>query len=156
MKAMQYRDAYEALSETLAEEQHAALAQYKPGNYRTPDGYTADIAIFALCGEPTGERVLKLMLIQRARYDREGNGNIDALKWALPGGFVGANETAFQAAQRELAEETNVTQNVLHHFGTYDTPGRDPRGWVITNAFYAVVSEAVLLQMQAQDDAGAV
>ncbi|MFD2115222.1 NUDIX domain-containing protein [Paenibacillus yanchengensis] len=135
-----------------------ALAQYDVKKYRTPDGYTADIAVFTILSTKEEEykpptMALKIMLIRRSLIDSEGRPNLEAGKWALPGGFVDPKETAFQAAQRELKEETGVGSLHLQHFGVYDAPGRDPRGWIITNAHYAIVPEYLLADRQANDDA---
>ncbi|MCM3217841.1 NUDIX hydrolase [Niallia taxi] len=140
-----------------------ALANYDSTKYRTPDGYTADIAIFTIVSEKTEEKAppsmtLKLLLIKRAETDQEGNPNIEGGKWALPGGFVDARkeETALMAAKRELKEETNVDGLHIMHFGVYDNFKRDPRGWMISNAFYAIVPEEDIKKRQANDDAAEV
>jgi len=138
-----------------------ALKQYDIKKYRTPDGYTSDIAIFTIVSEKAEEYKppkmnLKIMLIKRSELNTEGHKNIEAGKWALPGGFVEDNETAYEAAQRELKEETGVDGIHLKHFGVYDRPGRDPRGWIITNAHYAIVPEHYLLNRKANDDAAEV
>lgn len=135
-----------------------ALEQYDVSQYRTPDGYTVDIAVFTILSTRLKEFTppkmdLKIMLIKRSMQDHEGRPNIEAGKWALPGGFVDPYETAFQTAQRELFEETGVKDLHLKHFGVYDTPGRDPRGWMISNAYYAIVPEHQLQDRQANDDA---
>lgn len=57
------------------------------------------------------------------------------------------------AAKRELKEETNVEGLHVQHFGVYDEIDRDPRGWMISNAFYAIVPETYIEQRQANDDA---
>lgn len=134
------------------------LAHYSSQKYITPDGYTSDIAIFTIEliyneNHKPPEASLKLMLIQRSESDFEGEPNIDGGKWALPGGFVQPNETADQAAIRELNEEASVRNIHLKHFNVYDRPGRDPRGWIISNAFYAIVSEDYLLERKAATDA---
>ncbi len=136
------------------------LANYDSSKYQTPDGYTADIAIFTITSEKIEEKApphmtLKIMLIKRAAKDPEGNPNIEGGKWALPGGFVDAvqKETAYIAARRELKEETNVEGLHVQHFGVYDEINRDPRGWMISNAFYAIVPETYIEQRQANDDA---
>lgn len=135
-----------------------ALKQYDVRKYRTPDGYTSDIAVFTILPiineefkQP--EMDLKIMLIQRSMTDSEDRPNIEAGKWALPGGFVNPNETAFDCAKRELMEETGVENIHLEHFGVYDKPGRDPRSWIISNAHFAIVSEHNLTNRQANDDA---
>lgn len=135
-----------------------ALKQYDVKKYRTPDGYTTDIAVFTILPIKNeefkpDEMDMKIMLIQRSMTDSEGRPNIEAGKWALPGGFVDPNETAFECAKRELMEETGVENIHLEHFGTYDKPGRDPRGWMISNAHFAIVPEHKLSRRQAKDDA---
>ncbi|UAL52758.1 NUDIX hydrolase [Bacillus sp. CMF21] len=138
-----------------------ALKKYDIKKYRTPDGYTSDICVFTIVSESDGEYKpplmdLKLMMIQRAALDAEGNPNIEASKWAVPGGFVQDDESAFEAAKRELEEETSVSGVHMKHFGVYDKPGRDPRGWIISNAHYAIVPEHSLSLRKAQDDAAEV
>ncbi|MFT4415505.1 NUDIX domain-containing protein [Fredinandcohnia humi] len=138
-----------------------ALNQYDVKKYRTPDGYTSDIAVFTIVSEKVEDykppkMTMKLMLIQRSIRNAEGQVNIEAGKWALPGGFVQEDETAFDAAKRELEEETGVNGIHIKHFGVYDKPGRDPRGWIITNAHYAIVPEYELSKRKANDDAAEV
>lgn len=135
-----------------------ALKQYDAGRYRTPDGYTSDIAVFTILPVKTEEfkppvMDLNIMLVKRSLTDSEGRPNIEAGKWALPGGFVQPDETAYECARRELQEETGVDDIHLEHFGVYDTPNRDPRGWIISNAHYAIVPEHKLAARQANDDA---
>ncbi|MBM6618329.1 NUDIX domain-containing protein [Bacillus suaedaesalsae] len=135
-----------------------ALKQYDVKRYRTPDGYTSDIAVFTIVSEKVEEykpphMTLKLMLIKRSVINDEGHINIEAGKWALPGGFVQEDESAFEAAKRELEEETGVKGIHIKHFGIYDKPGRDPRGWIITNGHYAIVPDHSLSSREANDDA---
>ena len=126
--------------------------------YITPDGYTSDIAVFTITSELSGEykppkKELKIMLIKRSELDHDGNPNMEAGKWALPGGFVRPNETAFQAAERRLAEETGVEGLKIKHFGVYDSPGRDLRGWIMSNAHYVIANEAALRSRKKTYDA---
>ena len=86
----------------------------------------------------------------------EGQTNIESGKWALPGGFVQEDESGYDAAKRELEEETGVNNIHIQHFGVYDKPGRDPRGWIISNAHYAIVPEYSLSKRKASDDAAEV
>lgn len=61
--------------------------------------------------------------------------------WALPGGFLRhAEEDLTAAAHRELAEEAAMDVEMLHleHLGVYGTPGRDPRGRVVSVAYLAI------------------
>lgn len=72
-------------------------------------------------------------------------------KWALPGGFIGIDETLLNACKRELEEETGLSNIDLKQFYTFDAPGRDPRERVITVTFYGKLSEP--LPIAGGDDA---
>jgi len=58
---------------------------------------------------------------------------------AFPGGFIGQNETTEDAARRILKEETGVSDVFLEQLATFDAPKRDPRGRVISVAYYALL-----------------
>jgi len=127
--------------------------RYNPGKYRTPDGAPSDIVIFTITSrERTGAkkalpiRQLEVMLIQRKEWPFKG-------AWALPGGFCNEDESMYDCARRELAEETGVTDVRMDYLNVYSTPGRDPRGWIISHAFCALVGERLLLHRRADDDA---
>ena len=80
----------------------------------------------------TGGSVPHVLLVQRAHPPFAG-------EWALPGGFVDEGELVAQAAARELAEETGLKLGSLCLLGVYDNPGRDPRGWTVSVAYFAPV-----------------
>jgi len=115
------------------------LAAYNPDKYPKPS-LTADVAIFARDGENW-----RLLLIRRGGHPFLG-------RLALPGGFADKNEPLEQTAARELLEETGVSGVPLRLVGVFSAPGRDPRGWVVTAAYTAVV-DASQLRVQAGDDA---
>lgn len=72
--------------------------------------------------------------------------------WTLPGGFVNSDEKVEVAARRELREETGLEVEVpLLSLGLFDTPGRDPRGWVVSMAYMADLGTRQL-QAKAGDD----
>jgi len=60
---------------------------------------------------------------------------------ALPGGFLNnVEEDIYAAALRELQEEADLDGSDLHieQVGAYGTPGRDPRGRVLSIAYLAI------------------
>ena len=88
-----------------------------------------------------------MLLIQRGRPPFRG-------QYALPGGFVNPDESVDDAAARELKEETGVDCGCLEQLRTFSTPGRDPRRWVITCAYLALVEKSEIT-VKAGDDAKA-
>lgn len=87
---------------------------------------TVDCVVFGL-----DEGALKVLLIQRLEAPFQHG-------WALPGGFVRMDESLEDAARRELEEETGITRVFLEQLYTFGDPDRDPRGRVITVAYYAL------------------
>lgn len=61
-------------------------------------------------------------------------------------------EKLYQAAKRELNEETNVTDIYLEQLYSFGDPGRDPRAWVITVAYFALIGSDKL-ELRAATDA---
>lgn len=65
--------------------------------------------------------------------------------WVLPGGFVKDNETLYEAINRELKEEAGITVNYLEQLYTFgDDINRDPRGRVVSVAYFALVNSTEL------------
>lgn len=60
-------------------------------------------------------------------------------KWALPGGFVMIDETLDDAAERELQEETGITNVYIEQLRTFGEVSRDPRTRVITVGYFALI-----------------
>lgn len=86
-----------------------------------------DIVVFTI-----RENRLHLLLIRRASEPFQGS-------WALPGGFVHMDETLEEAANRELSEETGIQEAYLEQLYTYGEPQRDPRGRVVSVAYFALI-----------------
>lgn len=82
--------------------------------------------------EPT-QRDLRVLLIKRLADPYKNH-------WALPGGFVDPDEGLEKAALRELEEETGMTDIFLEQLYTFGNPPRDPRGRVISVAYYALIN----------------
>jgi 8-oxo-dGTP diphosphatase len=93
-----------------------------------------DIVLFTI-----RDRRLHLLLIKRLAKPFEK-------RLALPGGFVGEKESLDAAAVRELKEETGVDKVYLEQLYTFGDPKRDPRGRVVTVAYYALVPNTQTLQ----------
>lgn len=74
-----------------------------------------------------------VLLIQREDEPHRG-------KWALPGGFIIPGEDLEEAAYRVLADEASLGSGAVHleQVRTFGTPGRDPRGHVVSVAFMAL------------------
>ena len=93
---------------------------------------TTDCVLF--CYNESG--ALSVLLIERGGEPYKGC-------WAFPGGFLEMDETVEQGAVRELQEETGLILSAenspLRQLGCYSRVDRDPRGRVITIAFYALV-----------------
>lgn len=88
---------------------------------------TVDIVIFTI-----RDSRLKVLLIKRG---------IPPFKdcYAVPGGFVLEDESLDAAALRELKEEAGVADVYLEQLYSFGDPKRDPRGRVVTVAYYALI-----------------
>jgi 8-oxo-dGTP diphosphatase len=60
-------------------------------------------------------------------------------QWALPGGFVNADESLEEAVQRELQEETGIRLNYLEQLYTFGEVKRDPRRRVVSVTYFGLV-----------------
>ena len=87
-----------------------------------------DVVIFSV-----RDGALQLLLVRRGIGPFAGS-------WAIPGGFVLEDESLDVAARRELLEETGAEIAYLEQLYTFGAPDRDPRGRVVTVAYYALVS----------------
>ncbi len=131
----------------MSEEEIEYLKGYDITKYNRPS-VAADIAVFSIMGRDSGvdsrqvrdnenyrklpEKKIKILLIRRGSYPYKGC-------WALPGGFCQSNEDVYETASRELYEETNVKNAYLELSGIFGEVDRDPRGWVISHTFMALI-----------------
>ena len=133
MKIMQIRD-----KKGLTEQEF--LEAYAKKNYPKP-ALTADLVVFSL-------NMDSVLLVKRGGHPFLGY-------WAFPGGFANADESVEQTALRELQEETGIstlTENDIYEIGLFSTPGRDSRGWVVSNVYAARIDPAKVI-VKAGDDA---
>ena len=94
-----------------------------------------------------GDRVL---LIQRGRPPRQG-------QWSIPGGIQRLGETVFQAARREVREETGLDVDVIDVVAVVDSIQPDDDGRVRYHyTLVDVLAEWREGEAQAGDDAQAI
>ncbi|WP_410620842.1 NUDIX hydrolase [Amycolatopsis sp. cmx-8-4] len=96
-----------------------------------PFAVTADLVVLTLTGDE-----LCALVVRRGVEPFLGG-------WALPGGFVRADEDLEEAARRELAEETGLAPGTVHieQLAGYGAPDRDPRMRVVTVAYLALAPD---------------
>jgi len=104
---------------------------------------TVDIVIFTV-----REGSLQVLLVKRGVPPFEG-------QHAIPGGFLREGESLEKAALRELHEETGVRNVFLEQLYTFGDPKRDPRGRIITVAYYALIASDKLSLIAGADAAEA-
>lgn len=104
---------------------------------------TVDIVIFTL-----RKGSLQVLLVKRGVPPFEG-------QYAIPGGYIRGDESLEEAALRELHEETGVRNVFLEQLYTFGDPKRDPRGRVITVAYYALIASDKLSLVAGADAAEA-
>ena len=133
------KTAFQKQTRSEQSDEELFLSAYNIEEYDRPS-VTTDIVTFAIRSEEEDsyrhnpKSHLSVLLIKRGEHPFMNC-------WALPGGFLKADETIEECAYREISEETNVTPSVLMHFGEFSEPERDPRGRIISNAFLSVISE---------------
>ncbi|MGG4452147.1 NUDIX hydrolase [Brevibacillus porteri] len=126
------------------------LETYDVSQFERPS-VTVDMLVFTVMDEleenyrKLSPKSLKILLVKRGEHPYIG-------QWALPGGFVTPGESLEEAARRELRTETNVDDIYLEQLYTWGDTGRDPRTWVISTSYMALV-DGSSLQLQAGDDA---
>jgi 8-oxo-dGTP diphosphatase len=103
--------------------------------------YTSEYPIFYVTVDVVAltirDDALCALVVQRGGEPFKG-------RWALPGGFVEPDEGLYDAARRELLEETGLGADArrLEQLASYGDPDRDPRGRIVSVAWLAVVPQA--------------
>ena len=104
---------------------------------------TIDMSIFTI-----RDGSLNVLLVKRAEHPSIG-------KWALPGGFINldVDQNLEASARRKLCEKTGVDTPYLEQVATFGNKSRDPRGWAITIAYFALIdSEKTSLEKDYSSD----
>lgn len=97
--------------------------------------HTVDAVVFSVdFGYGIPDDALDVLLVLRKDEPFKGG-------YALPGGFINMDEDLEAAVRRELEEETALKPTYLEQLYTFGTPGRDPRGRVISTAFMALINK---------------
>ena len=104
---------------------------YDPSQFDRPS-VTADVLVFTIIGGR-----LHLLLERRSISPFKG-------KWALPGGFIRMDESAGEAAERILFEETGVKSAHMEQLYTFSSVERDPRMRVLSVAYIAAAHEGAV------------
>ncbi|HEY1728273.1 MAG TPA: NUDIX domain-containing protein [Candidatus Baltobacteraceae bacterium] len=107
------------------------LAEYDQSKFPRPS-VTVDVAL--LC---PSDGDLRTLISRRSDFPFKN-------EWALPGGFVGIDESLDEAAARVLRDKAGLRDIFLEQLYTFGDPNRDPRGWVITVSYYALVPASEL------------
>ena len=115
------------------------LKNYDENDYKRPS-VTNDIIIFTTADmdednlRKVPKRGMQVILIKRDDYPY-----ID--KWALPGGFVGIEESLEVGAKRKLKEKTGIDNVYTEQLYTFGDVGRDKRTRVISVGNIALVEK---------------
>ncbi len=120
-------------------------SNYDPTVFERPT-FSVDVCAFRMF-----KNRLQVLLINRGREPFKG-------LLAFPGGFVDIEnlESPDDAAKRELQEETGIKnlEGQLKQFKTYASGTRDPRWYMVSIAYYYIMTEAEeLIEFTAGDDA---
>ncbi len=135
----------------MSDEEKEFLAGYDLTKYDRPS-VAADVVVFSVMKDDECEDVrrlqekkLKILLIRRGGFPYKGS-------WAMPGGFCRKGEDVIDSARRELCEETGIDDAYIKLVGVYGEPDRDPRGWVISSTYMALMNGRDC-RLKAGDDA---
>lgn len=135
----------------MSDEEKKFLAGYDLTKYDRPS-VAADVVVFSVMKDDEcedarrlQEKRLKILLIRRGGFPYKGS-------WAMPSGFCRKGEDVIDSARRELCEETGIDDAYVKLVGVYGEPGRDPRGWVISSTYMALMN-ARACHLKAGDDA---
>ena len=92
--------------------------------------FTVDSVLFTV-----HEGVLKVLMVKRAEAPFVG-------QWGLPGGFIdiGVDENTDATARRKLLSKTGLNPSYLEQLQVISGADRDPRGYTVTLAYYALVA----------------
>jgi 8-oxo-dGTP diphosphatase len=109
----------------------AFLDAYDPARYDRPS-LAVDVALLSI-----RDGDLSTLLVRRGEHPAKG-------AWAVPGVFVGGEESLDDAAARARATKAALSGVFIEQLYTFGDPRRDPRTRVVSVAYYALVPPAAL------------
>lgn len=104
----------------------AFLERYDPNAFERPSVAVDLILMSVVDGVPA------ILLAERRQHPFAGS-------WALPGGFVGMDESLDDAAHRILRDKAHMTEAYVEQLYTFGAVDRDPRMRVISVAYFALL-----------------
>jgi ADP-ribose pyrophosphatase YjhB (NUDIX family) len=120
----------------------AFLASYDASAYPHPS-VAVDVVLLTVAAGG-----MRTLLLRRSRQPQLG-------RWAVPGGFVGIDESLDDAAARVLATKAGLEGVFTEQLYTFGDPRRDPRTRVISVVYYALVDTGRLdAAVGSRDDRG--
>ena len=90
---------------------------------------SVDCVVFSV--DSAAQSELRVLLMQRKSEPFANH-------WALPGAYVQMDENLEKAALRALRQKTGLSNVYLEQLYTFAEPRRDPRGRVVSCAYYAL------------------
>jgi len=107
----------------------AFLARYDAEAFPRPS-VAVDVVVLTI-----QDGSLRVALVERTEHPARGC-------YALPGGFVRMDESLEEAARRVLLQKAGLSDVFVEQLYTFGRVDRDPRGRVISVAWYALVDAA--------------
>ncbi len=111
----------------MSSEPTSDLASYPSPNL------AVDLVLITIC-----DGALRVLMMERQEEPFAG-------RWVLPGGFVHPREMLDDTARRVLGAKTGLADLPVEQLYSFSSPERDPRGWVVSVAYLALVPSDRLL-----------
>lgn len=104
------------------------LRDYDPTAFDRPNTLVDTVIFTVLDG------CLQVLTVKRANHPFKD-------QWSLVGGFVDISQDRDieATAKRKLQEKTGVSAPYLEQYGSVGNAQRDPRGWSVTNVYFALI-----------------
>lgn len=131
-----------SLKRESTDEEQAFLARYDASAFPRPS-VAVDVVLLTVT-----DGAIWALLARRSEHPYRG-------RWALPGSFLGLEESLDAAAARVLGSKAGLDAVFIEQLYTFGAPDRDPRTRVIAVAYYALVEATTLERaVAAREDAG--